>query len=128
MVEPDVVHLHPGVVQPEHPGHPTAQPGRCVADPQHPVAQHRLHGFGDDAGGIGEVHQVRLRRQLLDQPGDLHHHRHGPDRVRQTARTGGLLADHAEVERDVLVTAATFQTADPDGGEDEVAALDGRPQ
>ena len=64
----------------------------------------------------------------LHQPGDLHHHRHGPDRVRQTARPGRLLADHVEVEGDVLVAAAPFQAADPDGGEDEVAALDGRPQ
>ena len=54
--------------------------------------------------------------------------RHGAQAVGQAARTGGLLAEQAQVEGDPLVGGAPGQAADADRREDEVGAGERRVQ
>ena len=58
--------------------------------------------------------------------GDVEDDRNGPQRLRQTARTGGLLADAAALERPGLVLAARGLPTDAQLEQDRVRALDAR--
>src|SRR5436190_7508119 len=76
--------------------HPAAEPGRRVADADHPAAQQRGHGFGDQAGRVREVDDPRTWRQLGDASRELDCNGYGTKTVGYTSRTHGFLAKHAQ--------------------------------
>ena len=79
----------------------------------------------DQPGGVGEVHEPRAGRAALGrQLGELQHHRHRPQRLREPAGAGRLLADATEPERDRLVPVAGLVPAHPELHDHEVGAVD----
>ena len=124
VVEPDVVGLHPGRLEVQRCCCPRDETDRGVADADHPVAEDALERFGDHAGRVGEVDDVRPRRQCTDPLADAEHLGDGAKSVRDAARTRGLLAEQAKLEGDAFVPHAPLQSADPDGCEDEVGVLE----
>ena len=118
VVEPELLRRQPDSV-----GNPVAEAGRAVADADHAVAQHPPQRLGDQPGGVGEVDEERVRRVLDNLLGDRHHGRDRSQREREASRAGGLLADHAAVDRDPLVLQPALEAADPDRAVDDVRAL-----
>ena len=60
--------------------------------------------------------------------GDVEHHRHGSQRIGDTAGPRRLLPNHVEIQRNVFITAPLFDATHPHGGEDEVRTLQRRLQ
>ncbi len=87
------------------------------------VVQERLR---HESGGVGEVDEPRAGsaapRRLL---GQLEDDRHGAERLRESSRAGGLLADETEPAGDRLVGQASGLAADPELHDHEVCALQG---
>lgn len=69
---------------------------------------------GDDADRVGEVDDPGVWGGPAYPFGDVEHHRHGPQRLGETAGPGGLLADAAALQRPCLVLVAGRLAADPE--------------
>ena len=89
-----------------------------------PLVEQRL---GHDAHRIGEVDYPGAvgapRRRLL---GDLEHHRHGAQRLGQSARSRRLLAEAAVADGQRLVGVAGGLAPHPELDDHEVGPVDGR--
>jgi hypothetical protein len=112
VVEADVVQDHRLRCHAEQPGEPALEADRHVAQADGPVSGVE-QGPGDDADRVGEVDDPGVRRgQCPDAFGDVEDDRHGPQRLGQPARPGGLLADAAALQREGLVGDARRLPAD----------------
>ena len=80
--------------------------------------------FVDDADGVREVDDPRVRRSLARALGDVEHDRHRAERLREAAEARRLLADAAARDRHRLVDHARRLAADADLDQDGVGALD----
>lgn len=122
VVEPGVVDLEVVEVVTEGSGRALGETQRGVADADDPLAEHRLHRLGHEPRGVGEVDDPRVGRQTAYAFGDVERDRHRAQAVADPARSGRLLAEEPEVERDPLVSGAALDASDPHRGEDEVGA------
>ena len=87
------------------------------------VIAQRLH---HDPDRVGEVDQQRLGRDLLDQLPVPDHRGDRPQRHREPAGAGRLLAEHAVLQRHLLVDRPRAFLPGTDRGEHEPGALDRR--
>src|SRR6266511_535404 len=123
VVQADVPQLDAVRLDHELGGEPALEADRHVAQADGAVAlvEQRL---GDDPDRVGEVDQPGpgggAAGRLL---GDVEHHRHGPQRLGEPARPGGLLADAAELQRQRLVDAPLRLPADAKLDDHEVRAV-----
>ena len=103
---------------------PALEPDRDVAQPDRPVAviEQRL---GDDPDRVREVDDPVARgREPRRALRDVEDDRHGPERLREAAGAGRLLADRAEPRWQRLVDEARRLAADPELDEHEVGAIE----
>src|SRR3954453_10214599 len=124
MIEPDLVDDNPVRLDAEIACPPALKADRDVAEPDRlvVVVEQRT---GDDADGVGEVDDPRVVGQLAHTLRDLEDDRHRPERLREAAGAGRLLADAAARERRRLVDETGGLAADPDLDQHEVGAVDG---
>ena len=79
-----------------------------------------------DADRVGEIDDPCVRRTApTRQLGQIQHHGHRPQRLREPARAGGLLADRPEAKGERLIGEPRRLTADAKLDEDEAGAVDG---
>ena len=126
MVQPDVLELDPLRRDAEPRREPPLEPDRDVAQPDRPMAvvEQRL---ADDPDRVREVDDPVVRRREPAGPlGDVEHDRHRPQRLREAARPGRLLADRAESRRKRLVDEAGRLAADAELDDHEVGAVERR--
>ena len=119
-----MLELDPLGLDAEPRGEPALEADRDVAQPDRPVAvvEQRL---GDDPDRVREVDDPGARRRApVDLLGDVEDDRHGPERLREAAGAGRLLADRAEPRRQRLVDEAGRLAADAELDEDEVGAVE----
>ena len=114
VVEADVVQLDLGRIGAEQPGEQPLEPDGHVAQADRAVPGVQ-QGAGHDADRVGEVDDPGPGVGPLPGPlGDVQHDRHGPQRLGQAARAGGLLADAAALQRPGLVPLPGGLAADPE--------------
>ena len=94
-----------------------------VAQPDRPVARLQ-QGAGDDADRVGEVDDPCVGVGRAHAVGDVQHHGHRPQRLRQTAGTRGLLPHAAAVQWPRLVTVSCRLATDPQLEQDRVRSVD----
>ena len=126
VVQPDVIELDPLGLDAEPRGEPALEADRDVAQADRPVAlvEQRL---ADDPDRVREVDDpVARRREPVRLLGDVEDDRHGPERLREAAGPGRLLADRAEPRGERLVDEAGRLAADAKLDDDEVGAVEGR--
>ncbi len=120
-----MLELDPRGVDAEPLGEPPLEADRHVAQPDRPVTLVE-EGLGDDADGIREIDEPGvLRGPPGGGLGELEDDRDRPQRLREAARAGRLLADAAEPRRDRLVAETGRLAADPELDDDEVGAVEG---
>ena len=124
VVEADLVDAHPLGRDAEPARELALEADRHVAQPDRAVAGVEQRAR-DDPDRVREVDDPGVvRRQRAHALGDLEHDRHGPQRLREAAGAGRLLADAAAGERDRLVAQPRRLTADADLDQHGVGAVD----
>ena len=126
VVEADVVESHPSRLDAEVPREPALEADGHVAqsDGAVPGVEQRA---GDDADRVGEVDHPRVGGgQLAGALGDVEDDGNRAQRLRQTARAGGLLADATALERPGLVAVPGRLAADPQLQHDGVRGVQPR--
>ena len=103
---------------------PSHQPDRRVADPDDPITEHPAHRFGNQAGRIGERQEPGVGCVPGGGLGQVEHDRQGAQPEGQPAGADRLLSQHAAIQCPALVGDPTLGSADPDGREHHVGALE----
>ena len=104
--------LEPARFDIQHLGEAALEADGDVAQADRPVTVLE-QGAGDDADGVGEVDDPGIGRGLAHASGDVEDHRDRAQGLGQPARSGGLLADAAALQRPGLVLLARSLSADP---------------
>jgi len=112
----------PTVVDAEPVGEGPLEADGDVAQSDGPVARVE-QGAGDDADGVGEVHDPRVGGARGDPLGQVQHDRNRAQGLGQAAGAGGLLADAAALVRQRLVQVAGLLAADPQLDQHRVGAV-----
>ena len=77
-------------------------------------------------GFVKSTSQASRRGPPIDEVGELEHDGHRPERLREAARSGGLLADAVEAQGQRLVEHPGRLATDAQLDEHEGGAVDGR--
>ena len=111
VVEPG--HLHDEVrllLGPQQLSHPFLHDHGDVAQPHRLDAAVAQHGFGDHAGGVGEVQQPGVGAEALHVGGDGQGDGDGAAGIGKAAEAVGLLTDQTIFQRDALIADPGLQT------------------